>query len=219
VSALCGRFGSNEVEMHEKCRYGHTVTAFFYGKRNARIGIGRTNMKKEKTTYLRFVVFAVSLVLVGLDQLFKFLAVEYLSPIESYPIWDGVLRLTYVENPGAAFGIFAGKTVLLTGVTGILILGLTVLLLWGKIKSTYLMWCAGLIIGGGIGNLIDRIAMQYVVDYIHVELFHFAVFNFADCCVVIGTILIIIYFLFIEGRKEDEQKKEISNEGKTDGAE
>ena len=169
-------------------------------------------MKREKKTYLRFVVFAVSLILVGLDQLFKFLAVEYLSPIESYPIWDGVLRLTYVENPGAAFGIFAGKAILLTGVTGVLILALTVLLLWGKIKSTYLMWCVGLIIGGGIGNLIDRIAMQYVVDYIHVELFNFAVFNFADCCVVIGTVLIIVYFLFIEGRKGNRGKEKTDSE-------
>lgn len=170
-------------------------------------------MKREKNIYMRFIVFAVSLVLVGVDQLLKYLAVEYLSPIQSFPIWKGVLQLTYVENPGAAFGIFSGNTFLLTGLTSLLILALTILLFWGKIKSTYLMWCVGLIIGGGIGNLIDRIAMHYVVDYIHVELFNFAVFNFADCCVVIGTILIIIYFLFLEGKNEKPSNEDSSHAG------
>ena len=62
------------------------------------------------------------------------------------------------------------------------------------------------IIGGGIGNLIDRIFRGYVVDYVHVRFIQFPIFNFADCLVVIGTIMIIIYFLFIEGRKKTDEK-------------
>ena len=68
-----------------------------------------------------------------------------------------------------------------------------------------------LIIGGGIGNLIDRIFRTFVVDYIHVKFVKFAIFNFADCCVVVGTILFIFYFLFLEGKriKKHDQTQEI----------
>lgn len=161
------------------------------------------NIIKKHLNY--FVLFA-ALVAIGLDQLFKYLATQFLSGIETLPLINGVLNLTYLENRGAAFGIFQGKKFLLVGITGLLILGLIVLLLAGRIRSTMLMWAVGLIIGGGIGNLIDRIFRGYVVDYVHVRFIQFPIFNFADCLVVIGTIMIIIYFLFIEGRKKTDEK-------------
>lgn len=151
--------------------------------------------------HMNFLVLAASLLMVGLDQLFKDLAIRYLSPIETYPLIQDVLHLTYLENRGAAFGIFEGRTFWLVGVTGAVVLVLIVLLVLNKIHSPMLMWAMGLIIGGGIGNLIDRIFRGYVVDYIHLKFIHFAIFNFADCCVVIGTALLVIYFLFFEGKK------------------
>jgi len=63
------------------------------------------------------------------------------------------------------------------------------------------------IIAGGIGNLIDRIRLGYVVDYIEIRLFHFAIFNFADICVTVGMVILLIYIIFIEGRKEAVKKR------------
>ena len=161
--------------------------------------------------HLNYVILAVSVLIIGLDQLFKYLAIQFLSPIETMPLIDGVLNLTYCENKGAAFGIFAGRTFLLVGVTGGVLLLLIVLLILNKFSSPVLMWAVGLIIGGGIGNLIDRIFRTFVVDYIHVKFVKFAIFNFADCCVVVGTILFIFYFLFLEGKriKKHDQTQEI----------
>lgn len=160
--------------------------------------------------HLNIIVFIVSLLLVGVDQLIKYFAIQYLAPLDTYPLWEDILHLTYIENKGAAFGILSGKTFWLVGVTGIVILALIIALLLKKIRSPWLMWAVGLIIGGGIGNLIDRICRGYVVDYIHVKLIKFAIFNFADCCVVIGTIMLVVYFLLIEGR-ESKKKKNLSD--------
>ena len=78
------------------------------------------NIIKKHLNY--FVLFA-ALVAIGLDQLFKYLAIQFLSGIETLPLINGVLNLTYLENRGAAFGIFQGKKFLLVGITGLLILG------------------------------------------------------------------------------------------------
>lgn len=162
-------------------------------------------MKKIK--YLdRIIALGGSALLIALDQFFKYLAVIYLYPIETKPIWKGVFQLTYIENPGAAFGIFAGKTFLLVGLTGLIILLLIILTALGKFKHPLLLTSISLVIGGGIGNLIDRIISGYVIDYFHFTLFEFPVFNFADCCVVIGTGLLIVYFLFFD--KNSDVKKE-----------
>ena len=164
-------------------------------------------MKKPKLYLLNCLTLICSMILVGLDQWFKALAVKFLYPIETKVIWEGVFQLTYIENRGAAFGIFSGKKFMLVGVTGAIIFILMILILLGKIKRCMLLWSLALIIGGGIGNLIDRIFLGYVVDYLHITLFQFPVFNFADCCVVIGTILLIIYFVFFESAREKELAK------------
>lgn len=160
--------------------------------------------------HLNYVIIFVSILIVGIDQLLKYLAIQFLSPIETFPLIRGVLNFTYCENKGAAFGIFEGRTFLLVGVTGVVLLALLILLLIKKLPTSPLaMWGIGLIIGGGVGNLVDRIFRGFVVDYIHLKFIKFAIFNFADCCVVIGTILFIIYFLFIEGKKDSSQTKEL----------
>ena len=96
-------------------------------------------MKKSKI-YLNYIVLLVSLLLVGVDQLIKYLAIQFLAPLETYPLWEDILHLTYVENKGAAFGIFSGKTFWLVGVTGVVILVLLLALLFRKIKTPMLMW-------------------------------------------------------------------------------
>lgn len=77
-----------------------------------------------------------------------------------------------------------------------------------KKQQPFLIWSVALIISGGIGNLIDRIFLGYVVDFIDLRIINFAVFNFADCCVVIGVIMVFIYVLFLSGRKEKTKEQE-----------
>lgn len=165
-------------------------------------------MEKQTRDWTNLIALGVSLLLIGVDQWLKFLVVTYLAPIQTYPILDGVFQLTYVENPGAAFGMFSGRTFILVGITGLVILGLILAIVLRKIQSRFLIWSLALIIGGGIGNLIDRIVLGYVVDYLHVTLIDFPVFNFADCCVVVGTILLMIFFIFLDRpvEKKDEPK-------------
>ncbi|WMJ23115.1 signal peptidase II [Paludicola sp. MB14-C6] len=150
---------------------------------------------------MKYFALSFSLLIIGLDQLFKELAIIYLSPIATHPIIEDIFHLTYVENKGAAFGIMQGKKIFLIGVTFLVIIAAIVFILMNKVKSNFFLWSLALIIGGGVGNLIDRAFRGFVVDYLDVRLINFAVFNFADCCVVVGTILVMIYLIFFEGKK------------------
>lgn len=162
---------------------------------------------KSNKFITRTITLASAALIIAIDQFVKYLAAFYLAEIETFPLIENVLQLTYVENTGAAFGIFSGKVFLLVGLTGLILLGMIVLIAIGKVAHPCLLTSFVLIIGGGIGNLIDRIRLGYVIDYIHVTIIDFAVFNFADCCVVIGTILLVIYFLFFDKKPEDEEEE------------
>ena len=160
----------------------------------------------------RYIALLMSAVLVGIDQILKVLAIEYLKPIGSYPIITDIFHLTYVENRGAAFGMMAGQKWILVWATALVLLVAIIVVMAGKIKNTAVLFSVATIIGGGVGNLIDRIYRGYVVDYIHLKVIDFAVFNFADICVTVGTILLLLYLLFYElGRK----KREAAGEAKS----
>ncbi|MGN0193868.1 MAG: signal peptidase II [Pseudoramibacter sp.] len=138
------------------------------------------------------------IVLIGLclaaDQIVKVLAVRFLAPVTTIPIIPRVFHLTYIENTGAAFSIFAGKSVFLIIFTSVLIAFLIWLLVRLPKTKAYLSlntaFC--LVIGGALGNLIDRIHYGYVVDFFDFRLIGFAIFNVADCFVVIGCLFIIV---------------------------
>lgn len=161
-----------------------------------------------------------AVVLVIIDQLIKLWAVGSLQEMGSIPfiqIGDfEILDLTYLENSGAVFGSFAGMRWLLVGVTSVML----VACLWGLIRyhkrSRLMDVSLTLILAGGIGNLIDRLFRGgLVIDYLEVKFFDFAIFNFADCCVVIGIALFIFYILFIDPKITAKEKAE----GKTSEAE
>lgn len=143
-----------------------------------------------------------ALVLIGLDQAIKGWAVSSLQTIGTMPLIPDVLHLTYVENYGAAFSIMQNRKWFLVGVTGLVIVAALVALLSGKLKGRFLVSTVALILAGGAGNLIDRIVRGYVVDYIDFRLIHFPVFNLADCCVVVGTLLLAIYIIWLEPREK-----------------
>lgn len=147
---------------------------------------------------MAYIALAAAFVLIVIDQIIKIVVDTNMAVSESIPVIQDVLHLTYVQNEGAAFGIFQGQRWILVDVTSVVILAGIYLLAAKKLKSRFLIWSVALVIAGGLGNLIDRIFRHFVIDYIEVRLIHFAVFNFADCCVVVGTIMIVCYLLFGE---------------------
>ncbi|MBD5114130.1 MAG: signal peptidase II [Ruminococcaceae bacterium] len=169
---------------------------------------------------MTYIALAAAVVLIGIDQLTKWLAVKFIMPegtVNLISINDKEwLNLTYQQNTGAAFSILKDKQLFLIILTSIVILGVIILMLTKRIKKTSYIWCFSLIISGGIGNLIDRIANGYVVDFIDVRIIKFAVFNFADICAVTGTILLVFFYILEEVKSSGEKKKKALAEGNTD---
>ncbi|MBQ8752849.1 MAG: signal peptidase II [Clostridia bacterium] len=138
------------------------------------------------------------LVMVGLDQWTKYLAILHLKGQENVILWPGVFELEYRENTGAAFSIMEGQSWFLIGFTSLALILVAVFLFRAKLAQSNWVRIAGvLILAGGIGNLIDRIFRGFVVDFLYFSLIDFPVFNVADCCVVIGAIALMVYTLFI----------------------
>jgi signal peptidase II len=135
---------------------------------------------------------------VALDQFTKLLAVKYLIPIDTLPLINEVLHLTYAENTGAAFSILSGKQFFLKIVT-FLAIGAMFYVLHKLLKTPSEFWmkiCFTLLISGGIGNLIDRFRLNYVVDFIDFRLINFAIFNVADSLVSVGIVLLSYILIF-----------------------
>ena len=163
----------------------------------------------------KYAALAVAALLVGLDQWIKAWAAIGLT--HRIAVIPGLFYLTYLENTGAAFGIFQGQTLALAIVSMVILAALLALLLSGKITDRLAIWGLALILSGGVGNLIDRLARGFVIDYLDFSaLFGFPIFNLADCLVVIGTALVIIYIIFFENKKaapEDGEEDELSKDG------
>ncbi len=124
-------------------------------------------------------------------------------------IISGVLSLVPVQNTGASFGMLSGKTFYLTVVSTICAAFLIVLIFYSyKRRNLWLRSALILITAGAIGNIIDRIALGYVRDFIYFELINFAVFNFADSCLTVGTIVLLIYIIFFYGKEEQERAQQ-----------
>lgn len=145
----------------------------------------------------------ITMLIIIFDQVSKYFARVYLIPIDTYPIIKDVFHLTYRQNTGAAFSILRGNVSLLIGMTFVVILAMIVLLYkLIKNKEHWLVLISlSFILGGAIGNLTDRVRLEYVVDYFDFRLINFAVFNVADSFIVVGAVLIGIYVVFIDGKK------------------
>ncbi|QNM05812.1 signal peptidase II [Qiania dongpingensis] len=158
-------------------------------------------MEANQTKKRFFTVFCYLLgavLLVGFDQWTKSLAVAHLKGQEAYPIIKGVFELSYLENRGMAWGLLSGQRyIFLAG--SVLILFLIAYAFW-RAPSTKRYLPARLVLtvlfAGAIGNLVDRLAQGYVVDFFSFTLINFPVFNVADCYVVAAGIAFVIFFLF-----------------------
>ena len=152
----------------------------------------------RKRTKMLLIDVVVMLVLLGLDQLTKYLAIINLKNHPAVVLWDGVLELNYLENRGSAFGLMQNQKVFLVFFTVIILAALT--FFYRKIPDTGRMMplkiAAVLIYAGAIGNFIDRIRQSYVVDFFYFELIDFPVFNVADIYVTTAAIALIILVIF-----------------------
>lgn len=143
--------------------------------------------------------------LVCLDQCTKYIAKAVLEGKDAVELIKGVLEFHYLEggNTGAAFGIFSGKTIFL----GIVSLVVSVVLLYVYFKIVkkpeykWISWCIIFMCAGALGNCIDRLVNQYVIDFIYFKLIDFPIFNVADCYVTISAIALFLLIAFSKEKK------------------
>ena len=156
--------------------------------------------------YLLMALFAAAAV--GLDQLSKLWVVENIPLHTQIPVIPNLFHLTYVQNTGAAFSSFRGMLWLFVLIFAVF----TVAIVWEFSKkrmpfSRFERWCIAAIYAGGLGNMIDRVRLGYVVDMIEVEFISFPVFNVADCFITCGCIaLMVSLVLFNKEFWKDEKK-------------
>lgn len=129
----------------------------------------------------------------------------------SVSVIDNLFSLTYVENKGVAFGMFSDMRWIFVALTSVLLAIIIFYMFKKRPKGKFFYVCAALIIGGGIGNLIDRIFYGYVIDYLSLSFFP-PVCNFADYCITAGTIMLVIYLLFFSDVLDSSKKAKIKND-------
>ncbi len=138
-------------------------------------------------------------ILVAIDQLAKFCALQWLKPVGSVAVIDGILNFTFVENDGAAFGIMEGMRWLF--VLGTIPVIIIIIMYYRSLPNykphTYMKIALIIVLSGAVGNFIDRLLRGYVVDFIQFKFFEFPVFNLADCYVTIGASIICFLMLFV----------------------
>ncbi len=145
--------------------------------------------------------------LVGADQLIKLWAVRALAPVGAMPLIPHLVELRFVLNQGMAFSLLSGKQLFLIVATSAALL-LVAYELFFRSRGKLLQRIAFiLVLGGGIGNLIDRVLNGEVVDYINLLFMNFAVFNFADICVCVGVALWVLVIFLEELQGEDRSSR------------
>ncbi len=132
---------------------------------------------------------------IAADQITKYLAVTHLADGPSYPFIKDILHFTYVENRGAAFGMLSEHRWVFMVISTVAIALVVVWLFRDKTTGWWFHSAAALIVGGGIGNMIDRVILGYVVDFIDVVCIDFYVFNVADSCVCVGCGMFLVGIL------------------------
>ncbi len=128
------------------------------------------------------------------DQLSKFVLVTRMAPGDSFPLLPPVLSLTYVQNTGAAFGLFRGWQAAFILLSGLVVGWMLWELARPDTTSRVTRWGCALVLGGAVGNLIDRLRLGYVIDFL--DLHVWPVFNIADSAITIGVTLLVVHAVF-----------------------
>lgn len=144
----------------------------------------------------------VSVILIIIDQLTKYLTVQNIALYEVVEVIPNIVSLTYIQNTGAAFSILEGQMWFFYIVTIIVVAGLIYYMYTEAKEDKVLGYLLSIILAGAIGNFIDRLFLQYVVDMIKLEFINFAIFNVADSYLTIGIVVLFIYILYDERKTQ-----------------
>ena len=163
-------------------------------------------------------IYILAVVLcVAVDQAVKLWTVANLALYESAPLIPGIVELRYIQNTGGGFSILTGHTWFLAAMTAVLMLVLAGLLLKKVFTHPLAVWTLVIVLGGGIGNLIDRVRLGYVVDMFNLQFMNYPVFNVADILVVCGAIGFGVYYMLLHDKvtaaKSNAAQKEEDHDG------
>lgn len=166
-------------------------------------------LKNSRSVYI---VFGWLAGVVGLDQLTKFMVVKEFLLYETIPVVPGFFNLTYITNTGAAFGLFAGEQTMLRQVFFIAVAMAALLVMFFSYRHLHsqgrlFVHAIGMIAGGAVGNLIDRLRLGSVVDFLdfYVKTYHWPAFNVADSAITVGVGLFILGTWLSPTEKEESQ--------------
>ena len=156
----------------------------------------------------------IAAVTAALDQLTKYLCVKNIELGESVTVIPGVLDFTYIRNEGAAFGSLSDSRWVFMIASVLLICAIAGYVVYDKSLKPSMVVCLSAIAGGGIGNMIDRFALGYVVDFIDVKFLPFWkwIFNVADSFVCVGAALLMVLFIIYEIKEKKEKKNDVNTE-------
>ena len=156
-----------------------------------------------------YALFSIAaLGLLALDQWVKHYVTLYIPLGDARPLWPGVVELCTVHNYGAAWSSFSGMRWVLVAVTTVIVLAVLALLLRRTVRHPLGLAACFLVIAGGVGNIIDRVRLGYVVDMFHFEFWpSYPVFNVADICIVCGAVLGVIYYLWLYEKYDKRERR------------
>lgn len=157
---------------------------------------------------------AVFLATVLLDRVTKQLVLKYIAQGEIVPCVPGVFHLTYLENKGAAFGMLANNRWIFMVFSVVAMAAMVWYVIKENPRSAWVKTSLALLLGGGIGNMIDRVFRGSVTDFIDFEFVRFYVFNVADACVTVGCAILVVYVIVqsVKERKKRQSKDENDDE-------
>ena len=180
-----------------------------------------------------FVWLMIMVLIMFADQLTKYLVILFLKPVQDVPLWQNVFHFTYVQNEGAAWGMFSDQRWVFMVISTVAIVGILIYFFWKKPTDKLQCLSLAFVVGGGVGNMIDRTILGYVVDFLHVYLYYpgfktedgvrtfglvaydFPVFNVADCFVTVGAGLMMLWAIW--GLiKESKKSKPVLAEAEED---
>ncbi len=164
--------------------------------------------KIMKTVLNKYYAFFIAIMVLIADQAVKNIIAQNILLNEKITVLNNILSFTKIYNTGAAFGFFQDKTLFLATFSVFVIVAVSILLIRTSSSSGFINKTAwGLILGGTLGNFIDRIGSKYVLDFIRLDFINFPIFNIADICINCGAALLIICILFISNDNEPKALK------------
>ncbi len=156
-------------------------------------------MRKDRNYVFIGIDLVIAAVLLAFDQYTKYLVTLHLKNRPALVLIDGVLELQYFENTGIAFSLFRDRKSFIL-ITGFLVLAVVLFFLFRvprQKKFCAIHFLMSMLIAGALGNIIDRIRFDYVVDFISFVLIHYPIFNVADCYIVVAAVMLFLLFMFV----------------------